>query len=885
MDADRERSGSVTISWNGRLIKAPRGDDVATALYAAGIRVFGYSRKFHRPIGLSGSFVAGVKAQVDGLANVRLDRLPAREGLAVEAQNVWPHPHFDLLQLARLVPRPWLAAGFEHPSWLPSGTRRFQAWERLLRLAAGGGRAVSADRSGAAVAGQRLTVDLAVVGGGPAGRSAAVAAATAGQSVVLISRSAVPGAVAHAMGATLPELPRAVQVLAGFEAAAIYRGGRLLVAAPQDGGPAKLIESTKIVLATGRRSIPPLVPGADLPGVLDLPTAVRLLQRCQLGSVCLIGTGDLALTSAGLTSLGANIVVTAAAEDVVCAIQGSRQVHAVLLGNGREIVCDAVVHAGPWRPDPALPFQASAAGDFRLSAGALPPSVELAGSAAGSDEPVAFGPRLDDRAMVCPCMDVSVGEIRRLVEAGTTHVEELKRLTGCGMGPCQGFPCWDLLAAALSVLTGRNTETFGHPSYRAPRGTLTVGQAAGLAELVEPEKTATTIAADQRPPTKVAGTKAAVAIIGGGIQGLMLAFCLAERGVRDIRVFDAGYWQGGASGRNGTLVRPAFSSPEWTGLFSHSLRLWRGLSRRLGHNVMYSQRGYITLGESDRTAAICEQVVQVSRDCGVPTHAMGPEELAGRLPTLDRNRVKAAVMFDEGGVVPHHAAMKGLRAACEGRGVDLHYQSRITGIDRQGDRAIGLWLGDVRIAADCIVIAAGAHSPSVAALAGVELEGYPWRIEACALEPTRPTFDPAVAMLDRTVYMHQTARGEIVGGCEVAGDSSGLTVTSDLPVIAHYARHLVETMPCLADLRILRQWAGHIHASEDFGPLLGPHPDCRDLWISAGWSYGIAGAPAGGELLGKAIATGEIDSRMAVFAVDRKRRGKLISEGAIVVSH
>jgi sarcosine oxidase subunit beta len=391
--------------------------------------------------------------------------------------------------------------------------------------------------------------------------------------------------------------------------------------------------------------------------------------------------------------------------------------------------------------------------------------------------------------------------------------------------------------------------------------------------------------ADRRPVGKSSGAKAAVAIIGGGIQGLMLAVCLSERGVRDIKVFDAGYWQGGASGRNGTLVRPGFSSPEWTRLFSHSQQLWRGLSRRLGHNVMYSRRGYVALGESDRTAAICEQVVRVNRDCGVATRALSREGLRRHLPLLDHKQVKAAVIFDEGGIVPHHAAMKGLRAACQANGVDVRYHSRVTGIDRQGDRAIGVWLGDERIAADGIVIAAGAHSPGVALLAGVELEGRPWRLEACALEPTRPLFDPAVAMLDRTVYMHQSARGEIVGGCEVPGDVSGLTLASDLPVIAHYARHLVHIMPCLADLRILRQWAGHIHASADFGPLLGAHPDCRDLWISAGWSYGIAGAPAGGDLLAKAIATGAVDARMAPFSVDRKGRGKLIAEGAIVVSH
>jgi len=199
MEVDKGRDDPVTIRWNGRTIAARLGESVATSLYAAGVRVLGYSRKFHRPLGLSGSFVAGVKAQVDGLPNVRLDRLPVRQGLVVEAQNAWPHPHLDLLQVARIVPQDWLAAGFEHPSWLPSGTRRFQIWEQLLRLAAGGSRAIGVDRPGAAVPADRLAVDMAVVGGGPVGRNAAAAAARAGRSVVLISRGIVPGTLAQMM--------------------------------------------------------------------------------------------------------------------------------------------------------------------------------------------------------------------------------------------------------------------------------------------------------------------------------------------------------------------------------------------------------------------------------------------------------------------------------------------------------------------------------------------------------------------------------------------------------------------------------------------------------------------------------------------------------------
>lgn len=477
----------VAFLWNGRRVEARAGDSVAAALHAAGVRVLGRSRKFHRPLGLGGSFAAGLQAHVDGVPNSRLDRIEARAGLSASAQNVWPCARFDLMRLARAIPRRWLRGGFEHPRWLPSGTRRFELWERFLRFAAGGGDPVPVERGGEVVPGKRVIVDLLVVGGGPAGRRAAVAAAREGGSVLLVSRSRDPGGFARAMGAALPELPAAVRLLAGHELAALYRRGTLAVAAPHDGSAATLIEAKRVVLATGRRSIPPLVPGADLPGVMDLRTAVDLLGRGIVPgqSVVLTGTGDLAQTALQLASLGASVVEIAPAA-VVARVIGTTAVQAVDLA-GHRVVSDALIHAGPWRPDPALAFQASAEGEFRLAGGALPPNLEILGDAALAPEPVVCGEALDDRAFVCSCMDVTVAEIRALAAAGETHVEVLKRLTGCGMGPCQGTPCWDYLAAALGTLTGAPAERHGHPSYRAPRGQITLGQAAGLADLVEPE--------------------------------------------------------------------------------------------------------------------------------------------------------------------------------------------------------------------------------------------------------------------------------------------------------------------------------------------------------------------------------------------------------------
>ena len=91
----------VTIYWEGQPVPARAGQDVASALYAGGICVLGRSRKFHRPQGLGGSFVAGVKAEVDGLPNCRLDQTHAVSGLKVRMQNAWPNGRFDLMQIGR----------------------------------------------------------------------------------------------------------------------------------------------------------------------------------------------------------------------------------------------------------------------------------------------------------------------------------------------------------------------------------------------------------------------------------------------------------------------------------------------------------------------------------------------------------------------------------------------------------------------------------------------------------------------------------------------------------------------------------------------------------------------------------------------------------------
>lgn len=300
---------------------------------------------------------------------------------------------------------------------------------------------------------------------------------------------------------------------------------------------------------------------------------------------------------------------------------------------------------------------------------------------------------------------------------------------------------------------------------------------------------------------------------------------------------------------------------------------------------MFTRRGYSVIAESENTRAMLDTAHENQRAAGVKSEMLSTRRLKEVLPSIAHHRVSGAIHLADGGTAPHHAVMKAALEVVKKRGIEVRYQTAVTGIETTAGRVSAVQVGDHRIAADLTIIAAGGQSSDLAQLAGVEIEAMPFRIEAAATEPLRPLIYPAIALVDRMTYLHQTARGEIVGGSELPGESAKRNLKSTAYVLPRYSKHLLEMFPQTRDLRILRQWSGYLHPAPDGGPLLGPHPDIEDLWFTAGWTYGIAGGPGAADLMAKAIVTGKIDSRMAAFSVDRFRRGKPCMEASAVIDN
>ena len=273
-----------TLRFDGREISASAGDTIASALYRAGVRVFSRSFKYHRPRGLlcGTGRCANCLMQVGDTPNVRACVTPAEPGMQVRHQNAWPSLQLDLLalndRLSFLLP-----PGFYYKTFIrPRSFWPF--YEGVLRRAAGLGRVDIHHHPAERYDKIHRHVDVLVVGGGPAGLSAALAAADAGADVILVEeQDALGGHIRwEAVGVSAVEVmisairrhPR-IELFAGAVAFGVYEGG--LVALRQ-GTRMVGVRYQELVVATGRHEYPLVFPNNDRPGVM-LASAVRRLLR------------------------------------------------------------------------------------------------------------------------------------------------------------------------------------------------------------------------------------------------------------------------------------------------------------------------------------------------------------------------------------------------------------------------------------------------------------------------------------------------------------------------------------------------------------------------------------------------------------------------------
>ncbi|HLV66530.1 MAG TPA: FAD-binding oxidoreductase [Polyangiaceae bacterium] len=376
-----------------------------------------------------------------------------------------------------------------------------------------------------------------------------------------------------------------------------------------------------------------------------------------------------------------------------------------------------------------------------------------------------------------------------------------------------------------------------------------------------------------------------VVVIGAGIMGLAVAYELSRltAGKLSVVVVDASYLCGGASGRNGGGVRAQWSDALSVELMKESLAEFRSFARRHRINTWFRAGGYLFLARTDARAKELAHSVEVQRGAGLDTRLLAPNEVNAIVPELSTSGVLVASYNPDDAVVFPWPIVWGYAEGARALGVEIHTFTRVTGIEVQGGRIAAVETDRGRVQTSTVVLAAGAHSPEVARLAGVELPTRPHRHEICATEPLKPWLTPLVADLTDGLYFSQSTRGEIVGGIGNDRVPEGPVQTSSGRFLALYARALVTRCPHLGAVRVLRQWAGLYDISPDQRPIVGSAGEPEGLFLTSGFmGHGFMMAPVIGKRLARWIARGEMISELRAWTLSRFREGRLLEGGMII---
>jgi len=490
------------------------------------------------------------------------------------------------------------------------------------------------------------------------------------------------------------------------------------------------------------------------------------------------------------------------------------------------------------------------------------------------------------KTLLCACEDVSLEDVRRAFAAGHRDLESVKRYTGFGTGPCQGKSCLALVVRELLRL-GATPGEVAPFAARPPREPTPLGALAALdpatlpadAECVPPGRAPAGPGHAELAPLP---PRADVVIVGGGIQGLALAYELARRGTTDVLVLDQAYLNAGASGRNGGGVRAQWSTPTMIRLGRRSLERCRTFATDMGINVWFRPGGYLFLAPTAGQVERVERNVRLQVEHGLRTRMLSVSEALGVVPQLDASAFLAAAYNPDDGVVFPWPFLWGYASRAEALGVKVRTFTRVTGFRRAGAALTHVETDRGPVACGLVVNAAGAWSRSVAALAGVATPNRPTRHEILVTEPLDPWLDPLVSLLGGGLYFSQSQRGELVGGMGDPAEPEGLAQGSSLRFLARFARAATALVPRLAGVKVVRQWAGCYDVTPDNNPILGPAGFGNFHQLHGFVGHGFMMAPAVAELYADYLTGRGKDELVERFPLERFARGTSVREDFII---
>lgn len=378
---------------------------------------------------------------------------------------------------------------------------------------------------------------------------------------------------------------------------------------------------------------------------------------------------------------------------------------------------------------------------------------------------------------------------------------------------------------------------------------------------------------------------AEVVIIGGGISGCATAYYLAKEGVTDVVVVEKEFLASGSTGRCGAGVRQQWGLKMNVLLSKESIKAYETLNEELdtGMDIEFKQEGYLMLAYTEKMVEQYKKNVELQKSLDIEVELITPAEAREIVPYLNTDGLLAATFCPTDGHINPFITTNSYAEAARRLGVRFMPYTEVTGIEVDQGKVVAVETTKGKIYTNKVLNASGGYSREVAALAGVKLPTHPERHQILVTEGVAPVQGPMVISLHHGIYCQQTPHGSFIMGFGDPNELKEHVITSTWHFLEEMAAKILPLLPPLAELRVVRQWAGLYNMSPDAQPILGEVPDLQGFYNAVGYSgHGFMLGPVTGRLMAELMSGQQPHLDIAPLSIERFEKGELLREPSVV---
>ncbi|MEO1192117.1 MAG: FAD-dependent oxidoreductase [Pseudomonadota bacterium] len=379
---------------------------------------------------------------------------------------------------------------------------------------------------------------------------------------------------------------------------------------------------------------------------------------------------------------------------------------------------------------------------------------------------------------------------------------------------------------------------------------------------------------------------AEIVVIGGGIIGCSTAYHLARDHQKDVLLLEQGKLTSGSTWHAAGLVGQLRSSAAITQVLKYSVELYKTLAAETGLETGWKMSGCLRLACNRDRWIEYQRLATTAGSFGMEMHLISPEEVKRLWPLLNcDDLVGASFLPTDGQANPSDIALSLAKGARQ-RGVRIEEGVRVTAFTMEDERITHVETTAGSIACEAVVNCAGMWARQVGALASVNVPLQPVKHQYIITEAIPGLSSEAATIRDpdRLTYFKEEVGGLVLGGYEqnpiawtqgdVPGDFQFQLFDDDWDHFGQHMEQAVERIPALAETGVKQM----INGPESFTPdgtfILGLAPECRNLYVGAGFNaFGIASGGGAGWALAHWVAEGE--APLDLWSVDIRRFSSL----------